>query len=321
MGLDRRLQLAPRTHRSPVETPDDRFHRCGGRRRAIATATFRLCRVGPPGSVTDDRIHPSPGLAVAPHPVGSNDDAPTLPLPASATLPGGPNWSSPGRSAQVPPGALLGVTWSILVAATAVPYAHTSVQPTVSPIDVTSKRIAMIASAPRSSASSTRRSIACRRVSRKRFVIVPSSPPTIDLRFAPSCGNAPLERTTNPKTSPTYPVISQPGTSFDVDTGIPRLKVAAASARRRAGAASDQSTLDRCRKRSASSRCHGRVTNPQDWHRLALVGCPRRSQLERAHIRSPPDDIGLGRIISTMFSARESGEKARSSTLSRDHLI
>ena len=83
-----------------------------------------------------------------------------------------------------------------------------------------SKRIATIASAPLPCASSTMRSITCRRLSTSAFVIPFSSPPTIDLSPAPICEPTLRERTVRPNTSPSVSVISYPGRSLAVVINI-----------------------------------------------------------------------------------------------------
>jgi hypothetical protein len=66
----------------------------------------------------------------------------------------------------------------------------------------------MMALAPRASASSTKRSWACRRPSASIFVMPLSSPPTSDFNAAPIWEPTLRDRTVRPKTSPRTSSIS-----------------------------------------------------------------------------------------------------------------
>ena len=90
-------------------------------------------------------------------------------------------WPGPMRAAS--PTTTGSLRRQSLLTRTAVPYAQISVQ--VAPSSEVSKRKAMTAFAPFSSAVSTRRCWACWRPSASIFVMPRSSPPTKDLSVAP----------------------------------------------------------------------------------------------------------------------------------------
>src|SRR5690242_3017368 len=85
--------------------------------------------------------------------------------------------------------------------------------------------MASTASPPLACAASMSRFCASSRLSASILVIPRSSPPTSDLKLAPSCDPTLRDRTVMPKTSPRTSVTSYPGRSFMVEriiTFLPR---------------------------------------------------------------------------------------------------
>lgn len=89
---------------------------------------------------------------------------------------------------------------SVATIVTAVPYAATSVM--MSPIALQSKRMAIMALAPRFRASCLRRALASFRLSASSFVYPATLPPDSVRREAPALERAFLALTINPNTSP-----------------------------------------------------------------------------------------------------------------------
>src|SRR5579862_9393299 len=121
-----------------------------------------------------------------------------------------------------------------------------------------SKRNAMTASAPLACASSTIRCMTSSRLA-TRFLVIPlSSPPTRDLRPAPSCEPTFLARTVSPNTSPSTSVTRYPGTSFIVLTStappFTSAPTAAAEHYRRMGCADPRATHGKAARRRKGVR-------------------------------------------------------------------